>query len=252
MDPDTAIGGAAHRFPATRRSAIFAMHSDDPDERSRAREAVVEAYWKPVYKYLRIKWNASNEDAKDWTQGFFARAFEKGFFEAYDPAKAAFRTFLRTCLDGYVSNERKAQRRLKRGGGAQILPLDFEGAEGEVQLQLPSADEPVEDFFHREWVRHVFSRAVSALERQCRDSGKTVHFGLFRRYDIEEPHPDHPKVTYAQLAGEFDISITDVTNYLAAVRRTFRGIVLDQLRETTASEREFQREAEALLGVRES
>ncbi len=40
---------------------------------------------------------------------------------------------LRTCLDGFAANERKAARRLKRGGGQAHLSLDFEGAEEELR-----------------------------------------------------------------------------------------------------------------------
>jgi hypothetical protein len=45
------------------------------------------------------------------------------------------------------------------------------------------------------------------------------------------------------------LAATDVTNYLAFARREFRRCVLDQLREMTASDEEFRREAQALLGV---
>ena len=48
---------------------------------------------------------------------------------------------------------------------------------------------------------------------------------------------------------QFQIAPTDVTNYLAFARREFRRIALDSLREMTASEDEFRREARALLGV---
>ena len=40
-----------------------------------------------------------------------------------------------------------------------------------------------------------------------------------------------------------------MTNYLAAMRRRFREIVLDALREVTATEQEFRAEARALLGA---
>lgn len=38
---------------------------------------LVEGYWKPAYEYLRIKWRADNEEARDLSQAFFARALEK-------------------------------------------------------------------------------------------------------------------------------------------------------------------------------
>ena len=129
---------AAGRFPPTRHSIVAGAQSDDPDARRQAFDVLVAAYWKPVYKYLRLKWQASDEDARDLTQEFFARAFEKAFFQRYDPDKARFRTYLRVCLDGFAANERKAARRLKRGGDHAIVPLDFQSAEGELrQHEIP-------------------------------------------------------------------------------------------------------------------
>jgi hypothetical protein len=45
------------------------------------------------------------------------------------------------------------------------------------------------------------------------------------------------------------LEATDVTNYLAFARREFRRCVLEQLRDMTASDDEFRREAQSLLGV---
>jgi DNA-directed RNA polymerase specialized sigma24 family protein len=45
-----------------------AARSADPLERERALETLFEAYWKPVYKYIRLRWNKTPEDAQDLTQ----------------------------------------------------------------------------------------------------------------------------------------------------------------------------------------
>src|SRR4026207_1090590 len=95
-------------FPATRHSIVTAMRSGSSDVRRSAFDALVTAYWKPVFKYGRLKWHASPDDAADPPQGFFLRAFEKEFFAGFDPSRARFRTYLRTCLDGFVANARKA------------------------------------------------------------------------------------------------------------------------------------------------
>src|SRR5579859_2762984 len=92
------------RFPRTRRSAVAAVGSGDPAERARGFDALVRAYWKPVYAHLRLRWRHGPDDARDLTQGFFARAFEKGFFADYDPSKALFRTFVKTCLDRFAAD----------------------------------------------------------------------------------------------------------------------------------------------------
>src|SRR5262245_39139903 len=118
-------------FPSTRLSVVERTRSGDEETRRVALAAIIDAYWKPAYKYLRLKWSLNADEAADLTQEFFASALEKEVVEKYDPARARFRTYLRLCLDGFASNARKAERRLKRGGGLTIVPRDFENAEGE-------------------------------------------------------------------------------------------------------------------------
>ena len=247
MDPDTDIGGAQHRFPVTNQSAIILARSADQGVRQRAFETILAGYWKPVYKYVRLKWHASNEDAKDLTQGFFANAFEKNHFANYDAGKASFQTFLRTCLDGFVANERKAGKRLKRGGEIEHFQLDFVTAEEEFTRRVMPGSFTPEDYFHREWVRWMFTLSLEALRQQCEESGRKIYFELFERYDLADDDADN--VSYATLAQEFELTTVTVTNYLAAARRDFRRIVLEKLREMTATEEEFQNEARSLLGV---
>ena len=246
MDPDTDIGGPLHKFPVTNHSAIVNARSADQITRQRALETILTSYWKPVYKYIRLKWQASNEDAKDLTQGFFANAFEKDHFANYDAGKASFQTFLRTCLDGFVANERKAGSRLKRGGDMDHYSLDFAAAEDELASHAMTPTLNPEDYFHREWVRWMFTLAVDAFRLRCLDSGRTVHFQLFERYDLSDDNAD---VSYASLGQEFGLEPATVNNYLAAARRDFRRIVLEKLREITATDEEFRTEARSLLGV---
>ncbi len=246
MSPDTPAGSPG-RFPATRRSVLLAARDADPEVRRAAFGALVESYWKPVYKYLRAQGDLGAEDARDLTQAFFAQALEKGTFGRYDPDKARFRTFLRLCLDGFVANERKAASRLKRGGGAALLSLDFEGAEQELAHQLAAEALGPEEYFHREWVRSLFAQAVEALRQRCETSGRSLRFTLFERYDLEGETGGRP--TYAALAAEHGVTPEKVTNELSAARRELRAIVLETLRELTSSEAELRAEARDVLGI---
>lgn len=247
MSDDTGIGGRAERFPATRHSAVLAAQSPDLLERERGLAILVEAYWKPAYKYLRLRFGESNEDAKDLTQGFFARAIEKDFFDGYDPAKGSFRTYLRTCLERFVVNEKKAANRQKRSPGHALLALDFADAESELHREPASPGRSVEELFHDEFVRSLLALSIDKLREDCMLRGKDLPYLLFERYELERD-PDE-KLTYDRLAEEFRIPVTQVTNFLAFARREFRRIVLEKLREITASDREFREEARSLLGV---
>jgi hypothetical protein len=92
----------------------------------------------------------------------------------------------------------------------------------------------------------MFTLAVEAFRRRCDESGRAVHFQLFERYDLND---DDREVSYASLAQEFGLEPATVNNYLAAARRDFRRIVLEKLREITATDEEFRTEARSLLGV---
>jgi DNA-directed RNA polymerase specialized sigma24 family protein len=199
-------------FPLTRKSAVYSLTSSDSGERKWAFELIVDAYWAAICKYIRLKWNLAQCDAEDLTQSFFGLACEKNFFQDYDPGRARFRTYLRVCVDRFVMNEKKSASRIKRGGQTEHVTLDFE---------IAAEDE----CFERECMRSLFHLSVETLLQECDRLGKGTHFRLFERYDLEEI-----PCTYDQLAVEFGLSATDVTNYLAWVRRRFRQIVLE-LRE---------------------
>lgn len=249
MVDDTGIGEGSGKFPATRHSAVLAAQSPDLIERERGLSILVAAYWKPIYKYLRIRHREGNEEAKDLTQGFFALALEKEFFAAYDPEKGSFRTYLRTCLDRYVANEKKAALRQKRSPGMPVVPLDFGIAESEIARSAPAADRTMDQYFHDEFVRSLFAISVDTLREECALRGKDLPFRLFERYELDRDPEE--RLTYDRLAEELHIPVTQVTNFLAFARREFRRIVLEKLREITTSDREFREEAKSLLGVSE-
>ncbi len=246
MDKDTELGGPARIFPVTGFSLIARVRDGDASCRRAAFSTLISAYWKPVYKYIRIHWRASNEDAKDWTQEFFAHALERDYLQRYDPGRARFRTYLRTCIDGFVANQLKSATRLKRGGQAQNVPLDCVVAESEL-LDGSAHDCPdPEQLFHREWVRNLFQMAVEDLRECSRDSGREQVFEAFSKYDLD---PSTERLTYSQLGAELGLTAVQVTNYLASARRQFRELVLQRLRDLCATESEFRAEARHLFGA---
>jgi RNA polymerase sigma factor (sigma-70 family) len=248
MTDERSIQGGA-RFPPTRWSVIEAARGGDAAERLRAMDTLCASYWKPVYKYVRLRWNRPAEDAQDLTQGFFMQLIDRGVLEKYDPAKSRLRTFLRVCVDSFVMNEEKSARRQKRGGNVSHVALDFASAEEELcgAVMDPTAvpsPESLEEFFQKEWVRGLFELAVEDLRKQCAENERERTFRLFEEYDLSGDE----SISYDKLAAEYGISVTDVTNALAWARREFRSGALERLRGLCGSEEEFQREARAVFG----
>jgi DNA-directed RNA polymerase specialized sigma24 family protein len=232
-------------FPATRHSVIERLRSPESAARRDAFGDLVQGYWKPLYKYLRVQWRESHEDAQELTQAFFSEAFQKEWLAKFDPSKARFRTFVRMCADRFVMNVRQSASRLKRGGDATTLSLDFIGAEEELARRGLAAPADADGFFRQEFVRTLFERAVAGVRAEYAAAGREVHVALFERYDLEPAEG----VSYASLAQEFGLTPTQVTNYLAQVRRTFRERALATLRTLCGSDDEYRREAREIFGL---
>jgi len=233
FDPDTAIGGGEARFPSTRLSLMERASAGDALSHEVLQD-IVSLYWKPIYKYIRCKWNKNNEDAKDLTQEFLVRALVREFFERFDPQLASFRTYLRMAVDRFVLKIHVASLRQKRGGGVGFMSLDRE----RVELQALERVESPETAFEREWQRQLFELAIEDFRGCCELAGKMTQFRIFEQYDLAEGE----RPSYAELAELHCIPATSVTNHLAWARRTLREFVSERLRGVTSGERELRAE----------
>jgi len=222
---DTEIGGPNDRFPATQFSLIEAAAATGLA--GEALESIASIYWKPVYRFIRLKFGKNNEDAKDLTQSFFASALERDFLGRFEPQRGSFRTYVRMAVERFASTEQQAATRQKRGGG-----LEFES----VADQAAGGESP-ERIFEREWQRRLFELGIEDLRAHCEGCGKQVQFAVFLAHDLGDERP-----SYKDLAIRHGIAETAVTNHLAWARRTLRGFVNARLRGVTASDREFRSE----------
>lgn len=235
------LGAAA--LPATRESLVSALGTAGEEARQRALDLIGRAYLVPVTALLAHKWQLPRADAEDLAQGFFATAIEKSWFQRFDPARGRFRAFLRSCLDDYARAEYRDARRQKRGGAMGHVSLEDAPA-----LAGPSGD-MADRLFEREWARSVLALASAALREECaRTPAHAGAWPLFERYDLTDAR-DEDRPTYATLAAEAGIPVSQVTNQLAWARRRMRDHVLLTLRDLTGDESEYRSEVRALLGV---
>jgi DNA-directed RNA polymerase specialized sigma24 family protein len=232
-------------FPSTHLSVLERIRGGDAEARRAAFGDLAAGYWRPSYHYLRLQWRLSPEAAEDAVQAFFTVAFEKGYLEKYDAAKARFRTFLRVCLDRFVQNQQKAEMAARRGGLVERLSLDFPGAERELAERAGADLSDLDRFFRDETIRALFARALESLRLACLAEGKPLVFRAFERHDVK---PDDD-TSYATVARELNLTVAQVTNYLHAARRRFRELALGHLRDLVATDEEFRSEARDLFGL---
>ena len=230
-------------FPLTHQSVLERVRATDADVRRAAFGAIAEGYWRASYHYLRLRWHLEPHDAEDVVQAFFATAFEKHYLEKFDPAKARFRTFLRTCLDRFVQNDRQSLAAQKRGGTTAKLSLDFPDAEHDLarHLHAPAADPDA--FFRDETIRALCARSVTAMRAACAADGRSRAFDVFAHHDLADDES-----SYAATAAALGLTVAQVTNDLHFARRRFRETALVELRAVVATDDEYRSEARDLFG----
>jgi DNA-directed RNA polymerase specialized sigma24 family protein len=228
-------------FPETEQSAVARLRSPHEAVRARAADVVIRAYRGPIIAVLQRRFGLDLADAEDLAHDFLMQALTKEWLQRYDPSRARFRTFLRSCVAAYASTAHEAAGRLKRGGGTVHVPLD------DVTAAVP-ADRAMDDLFDREWVRSVLGVALEALKAECMAAGRSSTWAVFVAREVDGAGADTPP-SYAELAHRFDLPVTQVTNFLSWARPRFRMHVLDAVRALTSTDEEFRAEARALLGV---
>jgi RNA polymerase sigma factor (sigma-70 family) len=204
-----------------------------------AREALTtlcETYWYPLYAFLRGRGHAP-ENAEDLTQAFFAMLFEKQVLQRADPARGRFRSFLLTALQNFAANVHARKSALKRGGGAPLLPLDFEHAEGRF-IQDPGGAETPERSFDRRWALTLLDGAMSRLQAESLRRNRQEHFNALK------PHltGDEPQLSYAETAAALGMSEGAVKVAVHRLRRRFRDIVREEISQTVTSPDEIDDE----------
>lgn len=196
---------------------------------------IAEAYWQPSRKYMQLRWRASETEAADMVQSFFENVVRRGLLASYQPARARFRTFLRTCLDHHAVDQHRRRSAQRRGGGA---------AEVELTEHADHASVDPDQMFEAEWLRHIMQLAIARLDERLTAAGKPTHAALFRVFHVGDASP-----SYADAAARYGCSVTDVTNWLHGARKEFRKIALELLRELTIDDEDFAAEAMAVFGI---
>lgn len=234
MGNDTSLGGSAGGFPDTSWSVIARLDATRSEESRVHFEALCRRYWKPLYRYLRVSRRCSNDDAKDLVQGFFLWLMDAEALRKFAPQRGGFRTYLKLLLKGYAWKQDEARARLKRGGGAAIVPLEG------IDEPDSAADSP-DAAFESAWREQILREALQRVERRW--AGREEQFRVFREYDVKQAEE-----SYEQLGARLGMTAAAVRTGLAAVREAMREEIRAELAKLTADPAELEEEWNAFLG----
>lgn len=231
------------RFATTNWSLILRAASEDDAEARLALALLCEAYWYPVYAYVR-RLGASASDAEDLTQGYFARFLEKHVVREVRPEHGRFRAFLLVSVRNFLHNERDRERAKKRGGGQRLVSLDAATAEAQLKGQ-PHDHVTPENVFERTWAETLLARVHQRLEEEAVRRGKRDRFSRLRPFLADtEPEP-----TYAEIAREWGVGEPAVRVALHRLKKRFVEVLREETGRTVGSPAEIDDEVRHLLEV---
>lgn len=230
-------------FLTTRWSVVLAA-GGDVESRDAALARLCEAYWQPLYAYVRRRGHGP-EEARDLTQEFFAQLLEKRWLDGVEREGGKFRSFLLAVMQGVLSGERKKAMAGKRGSGVSPLSLDWNEAEGCYRIEIASGEDTPERAFDRRWAATVLHRAFQRLQADAAAAGRELLFVALSPFLSAEPEAGD----YARLAQETGMSRNAIAAAVKRLRGKYRETIRAEVMDTVESEVRVDEEMQELFAA---
>ena len=233
-------GSRRGEFDSTRWSVVLsAGHRGSPE----ALASLCDTYWYPLYAYVRRRVKRV-QDAQDLTQAFFARLLEEDLLAVADPERGRFRSFLLTSFRNFLANEWDKLRAEKRGGGKNVLSLDFDAGESRYDLEAIEAETP-ENIYDRQWALVLLELVLTRLREEMTEQGKEDLFRSVQPYITGKPK----LATYAELAEQLKMSTSAIKVAVHRLRKRYRSILEQEIMQTLEDPSEVGEEIHKLFAT---
>ncbi len=231
------------RFQTTHWSLVLAARTGQSPESKDALEKLCNAYWFPVYAFVRRQGYGS-EEARDLTQGFFARLLERRDLKDVRPELGRFRSFLLASVKHFLSNELDRERAKKRAPGAPLVSLDAREAEDRYGLEPADLMTP-ETLFERRWAGTVLARTLARLELEWTGDERARRFRLLRGHLTG----DELGASYREIGAALGMTEDAVKMFVSRLRRQFGELLRAEIANTVPEPGDVDDEIRYLLGV---
>jgi DNA-directed RNA polymerase specialized sigma24 family protein len=203
-----------------------------------------EAYWPPLYAFLRHRGHASPE-AQDLVQGFFAHLLEQNTLGRANQEKGRLRTFLLGSLQNFLCNEYDRARALKRGGGLQIVSIDEHLPEAEASM-METAYVSDSRSYDLVWASHIVKRAWENLETAFEAEGKTEWLEVLRPFVAGG---GKTPLNQEEAAAKLGVPIATLRTWLSRLRQRYREALRTEVANTVSDPAEVDQELHYLYQV---
>jgi RNA polymerase sigma-70 factor (ECF subfamily) len=231
-------------FHTTRWTMVMRSKGEAPEARA-ALGDLCEAYWMPVYRFLRRE-GRSDDASRELAQEFFARLLARGGIEGADPEKGRFRSYLLGALKHFLADQRRGEGRQKRGGGVEVESIESGITETSPGWEIPDPTATISDtYFDREWALAIMDRALNAVQAAFEESGKG------RQYQCLKPWlmGDSENLSQSDAGAELGMTTGAIKVAIHRLRKEFRTAIQAEIAQTVNTPEEIATELRYLIEV---
>jgi DNA-directed RNA polymerase specialized sigma24 family protein len=203
-----------------------------------------EAYWPPLYAFLRHRGHASPE-AQDLVQGFFAHLLEQDTLSRADQEKGRLRTFLLGSMQNFLFNEYDRSHALKRGGGRQILSIDEHLGEAEAAM-MGTAHLSDSRSYDLAWASTIVKRAWQQLQDAFEAEGKAEWLEVLRPFVAGG---GKTPLNQGEAAAKLGVPIATLRTWLSRLRQRYREALRAEVAGTVSDPAEIDQELQYLYQI---
>lgn len=226
MDSRPSPSESPRAFPNTHWSIVLTARQTSPESVA-ALEAICQAYWYPLYAFVRRS-GQSPHDAQDLTQAFFCHLLEKRLLDSADREKGRLRSFLMASLKNFMSNERRRAGAQRRGGGWAPTPID--GAFAESRFAMDNQSLGPDETFDQQWALTLLSLTLDRLKAEFDSAGKSGDFDLLKGCLMAH----RGAIDYAATAKQLGVKEGAARVAVHRLRKRFREIYREEIMQTLA------------------
>ena len=223
---------------------LRARETDSTESAQQALAGFCEAYWPPLYSFLRHRGHSS-ADAQDLVQGFFAHLLEQNTLIRADQQKGRLRTFLLGSLQNFLYNEYDRTRALKRGGGRQVVSIEEHLPEAEAAM-LATAHLSDAGCYDLVWASNIVSRAWQNLENAFMAEGKAEWLEELRPFvaggSVTPPNQE-------EAAARLGVPIATLRTWLSRLRQRYRESLRLEVANTVSDPADVDQELQYLYRI---
>jgi DNA-directed RNA polymerase specialized sigma24 family protein len=209
-------------FRTTRWTQVARAKVDSPEGR-RALAELCNIYYEPVAAFLRCELRDADA-ARELAHDFFAQVLAGGAIARAQQERGRFRSYLLGAVKHFLSHCREAQRRLKRGGGAEQFSLNDTEARSVADASVLTN----EATYDRQWALTVVANALESLRCECVAEGRAEFFEQVKPWLTgEAAHGDQ-----SALAARCGMNANALKVAVHRLKRRFRQLLKSEVAGT--------------------